>query len=698
MDGGASTATRGTSNLSASPVTVATPAPAPEPKAVKPEPTTVASIGGRSGKAGAGIGVDLAALVTEVTAAAEEAVAAHVVATTTAFSARAEAADAMLPLVLPQVADDDTSAALLALPAAEIGGGGSVAVGNSNVPLPTAGSGSGLNDVGGVGTWLLAGCEADGGVEEAAGGSSSAAAEVEAAMLGLPAPGGEARWHRRAATAYAGRFSRDELALLVRGVARAAARDAAVAATGIVPAAAWLAMLHSLPFNPARSAADLRDRYEELRTVEAGMWRSLWTAAWAGEGGSEPLPDLPMHVASLQERAGEEARALERSRAGWDHDDALRAAELLASSLPGRAIPLGVDAHGAAVYMFGPAPTELWVEAPVRASVTIAPGVRLPSSVDDLGTSGGGSGSGARLACPWSVVSTPAAVDDLLASLNPVAASEGHLSRAIHRHAPLLRLCMTTARDEDQLSASAGAAAAAGGEAGLLPSCALCGASVVSHSGTFHCFICHDTFATDAGSEPGDGAAGAGIAPVSAALVRYHVAACWEHAAARPHLRAAAVVCSAVVLGGATASQVAVAEGWRQLLGVKQALGRTVELVNWSRLHHPAVWPLHARAEWGRQLLVAAVPAEVARAAHMILKVCLADDLAATAVPSPARSSRAGVAADGAHRWLPIGFADACPSEAAVAGINTVAGAAALVRQVALALQPHLLVPVALAM
>lgn len=557
---------------------------------------------------------------------------------------------------------------------------------------------------------LLVGHEADAGAV-----NSSADASLQQGEVGVLHGLDELRWQRRAVSAYTPpRFTRDELGMLVHGLVYMWARDAAgtVSEDGFVPPQVWVSILLLQPFASGRTACELREQYELLRggevahgapTHSSSIWRQLLVdatndvAATLDRAGNKSKlrrgspPVLPYRPYTPAERQSEACRMLEMSRAMWEWEDTLRTAEVTAAAVPGRLLPIGTDRTGTRYFVMGAYPAELWLQEP---PTRLAGGQGKHAS--------GKPQPPKEVAGAWSVASTPAQLDALIAWLHPLGVHEGPLRDALLRRRPLLVAAMQRAGTSNSAYDAAQAPLPV-----VVDSCLLCSAACAG-THAVHCFVCHTSFTT--GSNP----------VVTRALFAQHAQQCWQQHAHDALVRAVAILCAHSARGDDVMESatriasvhdvplhvltVAVSDDMRR---AKHTLVRLMESVDWSRLRQRSNWSPMARAAWVQLVLAAPSPLHVTRCISTLETALRADDMVAllirgadapaSALASPSAASSAAASASGSSggmarpwQWLPRWYNEQAPSPMAAEAVHTVASVFLRIRTLAMALQEHM--------
>jgi hypothetical protein len=523
---------------------------------------------------------------------------------------------------------------------------------------------------------------------------------------------------------------------------------------GDLPPAAWLYVLQACAqINPARSASDVRDQYDVVRAAGDAHWAGVVTealkklgvgsvpraapaptppsapapapagdGAMAVEGAPAPaaraappsppraraafdapalsaavarvLARLPWRPesAALTRRYSAPNRLLEKSKATLEWEGQVTTAEVAMRAVGGRAVTLGHDRRRRAYYVFGPCPTEVWVEdaPPLRTSPLLcapgAPGVRE------------------ALAAPrrWRVVGTSAALSALLDWLLAGGEREGPLRDALLRLSPLLTAGMAAAGVAapapapaiDPAPVPAPAPASSPTPPPLpLSQCCFCGglSGALGALTLVHCHITHVSFPVSSSRA------------VSGPAFAAHTAGAWEAARGRPVVRALAVVTAAqagvggplpapalralVAAAAATygAPLDALAEALDpRLLRLKRfalAIGGALDFL---RLRNPAHWPPAARAQWAHAVASSLNAGELLRAMGVLEGALRADDIAgAAAAVGPLLQHKPLLDA-----WLPPWYLQCVPSTAAAAAVPTIAAVALRLHALQRALAP----------
>ena len=351
----------------------------------------------------------------------------------------------------------------------------------------------------------------------------------------------------------------------------------------------------------------------------------------------------------------------------------------------GRAAPLGMDRRGRTFYVFGPCPTEVWVEDP-------APSHNPPLKPGDPDCM-----IAIRARRKWTVVRSAKGLADLCAWLHPGGEREGPLRDAITRIMPLLLagLQLSPAPPPRHLL-QVQLLPASPAPPALFPSarqCSFCGglSGPVGSLLLQHCHVTHVSFPVSS------------TRGLSGPAFAAHTAAAWEAAATRPVARAVAVLTAAQCAAEAPLPQSAVralvaaaaaslgapldalAEALDpRLLRLKRLSLAIAGAVDFSRLRCPAHWPPSARAQWAHAVTSAHSAAELLTALGALEAALRADDVYAAAAANGGQH---------VHRplldaWLPPWYLQCVPSAGAALAVPTLAAVALRLHALQRALAP----------
>jgi len=398
-------------------------------------------------------------------------------------------------------------------------------------------------------------------------------------------------------------------------------------------------------------------------------------------------------------------RCMERSRATLEWESQVVGVEVALSAMGARSMPLGTDRRGRSYYLFGPCPSEVWVQDPPpphTPAASASSSKHLQSSVASRSST---LAMNAHRA--WNVIDTPAALDAALGWLLPNGITEGVLRDALLRWRPILTSSMTLLhrshavymmRDKSNINKKMSnkkpllLGEAAPTTTTLSPStpqtqdsthppvmsesgqCIFCGGSfgLVSGVTLLHCHITHVSFPAPSGP------AGA----LAAAAFAAHTQSAWAAAASKPLTRALAVLTAAAasadtdasccwdigeVLGTLCASMGVPLEDLTtaldpRLLRLKRLALAIASNSDFSRLYNPAHWPPPARAHWTHTVLTATSTSGLLLALETLESALRADDIAAAGGslnPPP-------------NAWLPSWYLLCVPSTTAALSVPTI--------------------------